>query len=394
MGGRSGEVFKAFLKLGLTAFGGPVAHLGYFRDEFVQRRKWLDEKAYAELVALCQFLPGPASSQVGFALGLLRAGPLGALAAFIAFTLPSALLMLAFAHGAASFGGPIGTGVITGLKIVAVAIVAHAVRGMAGTLCPDRPRAGIGLAALLVVLAPTGSAGQIGAIVAGAVAGYLVLDKSQERISGQARFGVSRATGIAALAICAILLAGLPLVAATASIQGLALFDAFYRAGALVFGGGHVVLPLLEAETVPTGWTSSDTFLAGYGAAQALPGPLFTFAAYLGAVVDPGPNGIVGAMLALSAIFLPGFLLLVGIIPFWDGLRRRPDAQAAIGGANAAVVGILAGALYDPVFTSAVVGPASFGVAAVCFLLLEVWKLPPWTVVIVAAAGGILLTAI
>ena len=392
--GRSGEVFKAFLKLGLTAFGGPVAHLGYFRDEFVQRRKWLDEKAYAELVALCQFLPGPASSQVGFALGLLRAGPLGAVAAFVAFTLPSALLMLAFASGAASFGGPIGTGIITGLKIVAVAIVAHAVRGMAGTLCPDRPRAGIALAALLVVLAPTGSAGQIGVIVAGALAGYFILDKDHERISGQSRFGVSRATGIAALTICAILLAGLPLLAASASIQSLALFDAFYRAGALVFGGGHVVLPLLEAETVRTGWTSPDTFLAGYGAAQALPGPLFTFAAYLGAVVEPGPNGIVGAVIALSAIFLPGFLLLVGIIPFWDGLRRRPDARAAIGGANAAVVGILAGALYDPVFTSAVIGPASFGLAAICFLLLEMWKLPPWAVVIVAAAGGVLITAI
>jgi chromate transporter len=389
--GRPGEVFGAFLKLGLTSFGGPIAHLGYFRDEFVLRRKWLDEKAYAELVALCQFLPGPASSQVGFALGLQRAGVTGALAAFIAFTLPSALLLLAFAYGASLFGGVVGGGIIDGLKIVAVAIVAHAVRGMAATLCPDSPRAGIALAALLVVLAPTGSAGQVAAIAAGALIGYGILRDGTAEPAVQPRFRVSRALGLIALGVFSTLLVGLPLLSALTGWQGLALFDAFYRSGALVFGGGHVVLPLLEAETVRTGWTSPDTFLAGYGAAQAVPGPLFTFAAYLGAVVDPAPNGIPGAMIALLAVFLPGFLLLAGVLPFWDSLRRRPAAQAAIRGANAAVVGILAGALYDPVFTSAIIGPASFGLAATCYLMLAMWKLPSWAVVIAAAAGGILI---
>lgn len=392
--GRAGEVFGAFLKLGLTSFGGPIAHLGYFREEFVLRRKWLDEKAYAELVALSQFLPGPASSQVGFALGLQRAGALGAAAAFIAFTLPSALLLFAFAMGADAFGGPIGGGVIDGLKIAAVAIVAHAVWGMARNLCPDRTRAGIALLALLVFLTPTGSAGQISAIMAGALAGFVLLRDGSAGQATQPRFNLSKATGTVALASFAILLVGLPVLSTVTGWQGIALFDAFYRAGALVFGGGHVVLPLLEAETVRTGWTSPDSFLAGYGAAQAVPGPLFTFAAYLGAVVEPTPNGFVGAAIALVAVFLPGFLLLVGVIPFWDGLRRRAGAQAVIRGANAAVVGILAGALYDPVFTSAIIGPASFGLAATCFLLLLSWKLPPWAVVIVAAIGGILINAL
>ena len=396
--GSVGEVFAAFGKLGLTAFGGPIAHLGYFRDEFVTRRKWLDEKGYADLVALSQFLPGPASSQVGFALGLMRAGPAGAAAAFLAFTLPSALIMIAFAHGAFIFAGPVGAGIIDGLKIVAVAIIAHAVWGMARQLCPDRTRAGIALGAVLIALIPAGAYMQVLAIAVGALLG-LVLSREPRGETGSALpFAVSRATGFVCLAAFATLLIGLPLVNAAGAPQGIALFDSFYRAGALVFGGGHVVLPLLEAETVRTGWIDADTFLAGYGAAQALPGPLFTFAAYLGAAIEPipgiGANGVFGAMIALAAIFLPGFLLLVGVIPFWNAFRARPAAQALMRGANAAVVGILGAALYTPVFTSAVIGPGSFALALTCFLLLMVWKLPPWAVVIVAAIGGALMGAV
>ncbi len=396
--GNVGEVFAAFGKLGLTAFGGPIAHLGYFRDEFVTRRKWLDEKGYADLVALSQFLPGPASSQVGFALGLMRAGPAGAAAAFLAFTLPSALIMIAFAYGAFAFAGPVGSGIIDGLKIVAVAIIAHAVWGMARQLCPDRTRAGIALGAVLIALIPAGAYMQVLAIAAGATLGLALCREARSETGSALPFAVSRATGCACLAAFAILPIGLPLVSAGGAPQGIALFDAFYRAGALVFGGGHVVLPLLEAETVRTGWIDADTFLAGYGAAQALPGPLFTFAAYLGAAIEPatgiGQSGILGAVIALTAIFLPGFLLLVGVIPFWNTFRARTAAQALMRGANAAVVGILGAALYSPVFTSAVIGPGSFALALSCFLLLMVWKVPPWGVVIVAAIGGALMSAL
>ncbi|WMT91192.1 chromate efflux transporter [Pelagibacterium sp. H642] len=387
--GNAVEVLLAFLKLGLTAFGGPIAHLGYFRDEFVTRRRWLTEAAYADLVALCQFLPGPASSQVGFGLGLMRAGPLGALAAFLAFTLPSALLMVAFAFGAAMIDGPIGSGILTGLKIVAVAIVAQAVWGMAKSLTPDRQRATIAVLAVLLVVALGGSAGQIAAIVFGAVAGYTVCRDLPLPEAGPVAFPVSRLAGFIALALFFVLLFALPLLSATS--QSLAVFDAFYRSGSLVFGGGHVVLPLLQAETVAPGWVSEDAFLAGYGAAQAMPGPLFTFAAYLGAVLGPEPNGVAGAAIALAAIFLPGFLLLVGVLPFWNQLSARPWARAAMAGTNAAVVGILGAALYDPVFTSAITSPGAFALALVCFALLMVWKAPPWLVVIVAALGGILI---
>lgn len=390
--GNAGEVFLAFLKLGLTAFGGPIAHLGYFRDEFVTRRRWLTEAAYADLVALCQFLPGPASSQVGFALGLMRAGPIGALAAFLAFTLPSAILMIAFALGASMIEGPIGEGIITGLKIVAVAIVAQAVWGMARSLTPDRQRATIAVLAVLIVIFVGGSLGQIAAILFGAIAGYTICRNLALPEASTAPFPVSRTAGAVALALFALLLFGLPLIANAG--QPLALFDSFYRSGALVFGGGHVVLPLLEAETVARGWIGQDAFLAGYGAAQAVPGPLFTFAAYLGTALVPQPNGIAGAAIALVAIFLPGFLLLVGTLPFWDGLRTRPVARAAMAGTNAAVVGILGAALYDPVFTSAVTSPAAFALALACFALLMVWKTPPWAVVLVAALGGILVHAL
>jgi chromate transporter len=387
--GSAGEVFRAFLKLGVTSFGGPIAHLGYFREELVTRRRWIDDAGYADLVALCQFLPGPASSQVVFGLGLLRAGAPGALAAWAAFTLPSALVLLAFAFGASSFEGPVGAGLIHGLKVVAVAVVAQAVWGMARTLCPDRARAGIAVAGVLMVVFGGGALGQIGAIVLGALAGLWLCRGIPAPAAGRLAFPVSRAWGAACLSVFGLLLLALPGAAAALGSQGLALFDAFYRAGALVFGGGHVVLPLLRAEVVQPGWVSDDAFLAGYGAAQAVPGPLFTFAAYLGAVVGPRPNGLAGAAIALAGVFLPGLLLVVGALPFWDGLRTRPLAQAAMRGTNAAVVGILGAALYHPIWTTAIVGPRDFALAVVGFVLLTVWRAPPWLVVALAAAGGI-----
>jgi len=387
-----GEVFTAFLKLGLTSFGGPIAHLGYFRDELVQRRRWIDEQGYADLVALCQFLPGPASSQVGFALGLLRGGPLGALLAWFAFTLPSAILLVAFAYGATALGGPVGAGIITGLKIVAVAIVAQAVWGMAKSLCPDRERATIALGAVLIVVFVAGAWGQIVAIVAGAIAGLYACRSAVAASTGHIAFPVSRGFGVLCLVLFSILLVGLPIATALQPSQSTAVFDAFYRAGALVFGGGHVVLPLLEQEVVRTGWATPEAFLAGYGAAQAVPGPLFTFAAYLGAVLGPEPNGIAGAAIALVAVFLPGFLLLLGVIPFWESFRTKQSAQALMRGANAAVVGILGAALYSPVFTSGITSPPAFALALTCFVLLMAWKTPPWTVVLVAAAGGVLIS--
>ncbi len=386
--GSPGEVFGAFLKLGLTSFGGPIAHLGYFRDELVVRRKWIDETGYADLVALCQFLPGPASSQAGFALGLLRGGPLGALAAWTAFTMPSAIALVLFAFGAAAFEGPIGAGLLHGLKVVAVAVVAQAVWGMAQTLCPDRQRAGIALAAVLIVIFAAGSAGQVSAIVAGGLAGLWLCRGAPANVAGYLTFPVSRRVGAILLALFFALLVLLPVARVALPAQGLAFFDSFYRAGALVFGGGHVVLPLLEAEVVRPGWVSRDAFLAGYGAAQSIPGPLFTFAAYLGTVMDPEPDGIIGAIICLLAVFLPGLLLVVGTLPFWDAFRTRLTAQAAMRGANAAVVGVLGAALYDPVWTSAILSPHDFALALLGFVLLAVWQTPPWIVVIVLASGG------
>lgn len=386
------EVFAAFLKLGLTSFGGPIAHLGYFRDELVTRRGWLTDHAYADLVALCQFLPGPASSQVGFALGLMRAGWLGALAAFTAFTLPSALILLVFAMTAAQITGPIGTGIIEGLKIVAVAIVAQAVWGMARNLCPDRERASIAVGAVAVLAFVPGAFGMVGAIVLGAVAGLVLGRGTEKPVGGHVTMPVRRVQAGIALAAFAAFLVLLPLVAGRS--QALAIVDSFYRAGALVFGGGHVVLPLLQAEVVQPGWVTPDAFLAGYGAAQAVPGPLFTFAAYLGAVLGPEPNGVAGATLALLAVFLPGFLLLIGVLPFWDRFRAMAPAQSLMQGANAAVVGILGAALYAPVFTSAIGDMRDFTLALVCFVLLMAWKTPPWVVVAVAGAGGAFLMVV
>jgi len=386
------EIFRAFLILGLTAFGGPVAHLGYFRAAFVTRRRWIDEAGYADLVALCQFLPGPASSQVGFALGILRAGSLwGGLAAFAGFTLPSALLLVGVAYGAGS-GGPVLSGLLHGLKLVAVAVVAQAVWGMARTLAPDRTRAGIALGALwFAVLAPT-ALGQIGAILFGALCGLVLCRRAVPTPIGRFAVPLSRRTGAVALALFFGLLVGLPVLAAALPWHGVAVAEAFYRAGALVFGGGHVVLPLLRAGTVDPGWIGADAFLAGYGAAQAVPGPLFTFAAYLGAALTQPPNGLLGAGLALAAIFLPGLLLVTGALPFWDGLRKRPLAQAALRGGNAAVVGLLAAALYDPVWTGAVGSARDVALAATAFVLLTVGGVAPWIVVGLTALAGLALT--
>jgi len=389
--GSIGEVFVAFLKLGLTAFGGPIAHLGYFRDELVLRRQWLGEAAYADLVALCQFLPGPASSQVGFALGLMRAGPWGAFAAWTAFTLPSALAMVLFAMAAAALDGALAQGVLHGLKLVAVAVVAQAVWGMARSLTPDRQRASIAVLAIAAIVVLPGALGQIAAIGLG-VAGGLWLCRDLPVAPGAAvHFPVRPRTGWIALGLFAALLAGLPIWAASGNSHAIALFDGFYRAGALVFGGGHVVLPLLEAETVARHWLSPDAFIAGYGLTQAMPGPLFTFAAYLGAASEPSPNGVLGAAIALVAIFAPGFLLLIGTLPFWNSLRGRPLAQAGMRGANAAVVGILGAALYNPVFVSAVLGPVDFALAVAGFVALVAWKAPPFVVVLaLGVAGGLL----
>jgi chromate transporter len=389
--GTVGEVFVAFLKLGLTSFGGPIAHLGYFRDELVVRRKWLDESAYADLVALCQFLPGPASSQVGFSLGVLRGNSLlGGLAAWFAFTMPSALILFAFAMGAAAFTGPAAEGFLHGLKLVAVAVVAQAIWGMSRTLTPDHTRAGIALAAIAIVVLFAGSFGQIAAIALGACAGLWLCQGEATPVSGHLNFPVARRAGVIALILFAALLLIPPVIARVSHSQGLALFDAFYRSGALVFGGGHVVLPLLQAQVVTPGWVSNEAFLAGYGLAQAVPGPLFTFAAYLGAVMGPAPNGLAGASIALVALLLPGMLLVYGMLPFWDAMRTRPAAQAAMRGTNAAVVGILGAALYNPVWTSAVATPRDFALALTGFLLLTVWKLSPWIVVVLLASAGTL----
>ncbi|PYM51218.1 MAG: chromate transporter [Candidatus Rokuibacteriota bacterium] len=381
----------AFSKLGVSSFGGPIAHIGYFREEFVVRRRWLDEHAYADLVGLCQFLPGPASSQVGFSLGLMRAGYLGGLAAWTGFTLPSAIALVLFAHGASALQGSLGTGLLHGLKLVAVAIVAQAVWGMARTLCPDRERATIAMVATLVILISASSGAQILAIALGGVAGLWLCRAAPQAPTGHVSVPVSRPVGLAALAIFLLLLVALPVWRNLGASQGLALFEAFYRSGALVFGGGHVVLPLLREAVVAPGWVSDDVFLAGYGAAQAVPGPLFTFAAYLGAVVTPQPHGSVGAALSLVAIFLPGLLVLVGTLPFWDAFRRRVSAQAIMRGVSAAVVGLLGAALYHPVWTSSVETPADLGLALVGFVLLNVWRAPPLLVVVIGALGGVAL---
>ena len=388
------EVFLVFLRLGCTSFGGPVAHIGYFRTEFVERRRWLSEGSFADLVALCQFMPGPASSQLGMSIGLLRAGPLGFSLAWVGFTLPSALLMLAFAYGVEVLGDVSNAAWLKGLKLVAVAVVAQAVWGMARSLAPDRPRATLAVAAALIALAVPSSLGQIAAIILGAIIGLTLLPTPPAaNTADHVPLGVNLhpAVGVAALILFFALLLLLTPLATTIDSQALRLFAAFYRAGALVFGGGHVVLPLLQAAVVPPRWVTNDAFLAGYGAAQAMPGPLFTFAAYLGAVMIPQPNGAIGALIALLAIFAPSFLLIAGLLPFWDTLRQRQGMQAMLRGVNAAVVGVLLAALYTPVWTSGVHTPAGFGLAIAAFLALTLWTVPPWIVVV---AGAVLASGV
>ena len=398
--GSAFEVLRIFLRLGVTSFGGPVAHLGYYRAEFVERRKWLDEHTYADIVALWQFLPGPTSSQTGITIGLMRAGFLGALAAWIGFTMPSAAVMILFGYGLTRFGDLSGAAWLHGLKIVAVAVVAQAVWGMAQSLRPDRAEplriwATIAVGAAIVALAMPSAIGQVGAILAGALIGWGLLGTAQTQPAGVSiAVHIPRAVSIAAAILFVVLLVGLPLLAAAVPVQPIKLLDSFYRSGALVFGGGHVVLPLLQAEVVPPGWVSNDAFLAGYGAAQAVPGPLFTFAAYLGTVMGPAPNGVIGGLLCLAAIFLPSFLLLVGALPFWDSLRRRTIVQSALRGVNAAVVGLLLAALYRPVWTSAIYAPQDFAIGTVAFLLLTFWAVPPWLVVILGALGTSAVPAI
>ena len=385
-------VFWAFLKLGCTSFGGPIAHIGYFRHEFVAKRKWLDDSAYADLVALCNFLPGPASSQIGIALGVLKAGLPGGLAAWLGFTMPSALGLLLFAYGFTALGLSADAGWIHGLKIVAVAVVAQAVWGMGKTLCPDRLRATLAIAATLIVFAwPTGW-GQISAIALGALVGLRYLQPVTLHQPENTRFMVSKAAGVAAWVLFFGLLFTLPALAHLTGIQALAISDSFYRTGSLVFGGGHVVLPLLRNEVVPSGWVDDGVFLAGYGAAQAVPGPLFTFAAYLGSVMSVTPNGYAGGLLALVAIFLPAFLVVVGALPFWEALRQKTHVQSALRGVSAAVVGLLLAALYDPVWTGSIKSTGDMALALTSFGLLMFWKWSPLSVVVFAAIGGALKT--
>lgn len=387
-GGSLLEVLGVSTRLGLTSFGGPIAHLGYFHEEYVRRRKWVDEQSYADLVALCQFLPGPASSKVGIALGIIRAGLPGGVLAWLGFTLPSALALVLFAYGVSVIGTAAGAGWLHGLKVVAVAVVALAVWGMARTLCPDRERATLAILTAIVASAWPTAAGQILPIVVAGLIGWRLFPPSSAPPALHLRVPVGRRVGAACWIIFVGLLVVLPVFRQASPNQVLAVFDGFFRVGSLVFGGGHVVLPLLQAEVVGSGWVANENFVAGYGAAQAVPGPLFTFAAYLGFVMRAEPSGWSGAALALVAIFLPAFLMTVGALPFWDLLRSRTGFQAALRGINAAVVGLLLGALYHPVWTSAIHAPSDFGLALLAFGLLAFWKLPPWLVVVLTAAGG------
>ncbi len=387
------EVLWAFLRLGVISFGGPIAHLAYFRAEFVERREWLDEAAFADIIALCQFLPGPASSQAGMILGMIRAGLPGGFAAWFGFTMPSALALAAFAYGVGHLGDIKHAAWLHGLKIAAAAVVAQAVWRMGQNFCRGWERATLAAAAMLLTLAIPSAAGQIGAIAAGGVIGWRLLPATNNAAVRRLAIPIGRKAGVASLILFATLLIGLPLLATATPSHTIVLIGSFYRSGALVFGGGHVVLPLLQQAVVPPGWIGNDAFLAGYGAAQAVPGPLFTFAAYLGVAMNLPPNGFAGGLICLAAIYLPSFLLVTGALPFWNALRHRTGAQSALQGINAAVTGILLAALYTPVWTSAIFGPQDFGLAVLAFSLLEFWRAPPWLVVLFAAAGTSLLAA-
>jgi chromate transporter len=380
------EVLVVSAKLGLTSFGGPIAHLGYFHNEYIRRRKWMDERSYADLVALCQFLPGPASSQVGIGIGVMRAGVLGGIVAWLGFTLPSVLALVAFALVQQGYDIA-SAGWIHGLKIVAVAIVAQAVLGMGHKLTPDRERVTIAVITAAITLSWQTAYSQILMIAAAGLVGiWLYRHHTAEGLT-TLHIPIRRSFAMGCLVLFVGLLVALPLLRGSAETGRLAIIDSFYRSGALVFGGGHVVLPLLEQEVVPTGWVSQADFLAGYGATQAVPGPLFTFAGYLGAMT----GGISGAIIATLAIFLPAFLLVIGALPFWNSLRRSPRIQGALVGINAAVVGILLAALYDPLWTTAILEPMDFALSVILFVMLVFWKLPPWMVVIAGAAGGMVL---
>jgi chromate transporter len=382
------EILWVATRLGLSSFGGPIAHLGYFHEEYVKRRKWIDEQSYADLVAICQSLPGPTSSMVGSAIGFVRAGLLGGVVHWLGFTLPSALTLIAFAYGIEVVGTASGAGWLHGLKLVAAPVVALALWGMARTLCPDRERATIAILTAIVALAWPTAAGQVLPIAAAGFIGWWFFPPANTPSALHIRVPISRQTGMVCWIVFFGLLLVLPLVRQVITSQTLAVFDSFYRAGALVFGGGHVVLPLLQAGVVAPGWVTNEQFIAGYGAAQAIPGPLFTFSAYLGFVLHPEPNGLSGAALALIAIFLPGLLMTAGSLPFWDLLRTRASFQSAIRGINAAVVGLLLAAFYSPVWTSGIFKPLDFGLALFSFGLLAFWKLPPWLVVVLTAVGG------
>ncbi len=382
------EILLVSLKLGLTSFGGPVAHLGYFHNEYVRKRKWLDEKSYADLVSLCQFLPGPASSQVGIGIGMYRGGLVGGVFAFLGFTLPSVIALMIFAYFFQDINAN-NSGWIHGLKIVAVVIVAQAIIGMAQNLTPDLQRKSIALFAIVATFISQTAFIQIGIIIMAAFIGFLIYqDHDVDHIEEpNVQFPISKRFAVGCLVLFVALLFTLPIIKELTSLNWVTLFDSFYRSGSLVFGGGHVVLPLLERELVPTGFISKEEFLAGYGATQAVPGPLFTFAAYIGTVI----NGWQGGLVATFAIFLPTFLLIVGTLPFWDQLRRNSKVKGALIGVNAAVVGILISALYHPIWTASILKPFDFAFVAILFSMLVYWKLPPWIIVITGAVGGVFL---
>ncbi|GGA63776.1 chromate efflux transporter [Ornithinibacillus halotolerans] len=377
------EILGTSLKLGLTSFGGPVAHLGYFKNEYIDKRKWLDDKTYADIIALCQFLPGPASSQVGIAIGMVRGGLLGGIISWFGFTIPSVIVLILFALAFQSFA--LGdANWITSLKIVAVAVVLHAVLGMGKKLTPDKPRIALAVVAMIIMLLFPSALVQIAIIIGAAVLGYFVFSKQAESNIKTFSLSITKRQGIISLSILVILLVGLPIINQFVDHAYISLFDTFFRVGSIVFGGGHVVLPLLEQEVVPNGLLTSSEFLAGYGMAQAVPGPLFTFASYIGTMM----NGLIGGIIATVAMFLPSFLLVIGALPFLSALRKHKSFQGILTGVNAAVVGILLAAFYDPVFTSSITDAASFSIAAILFALMYFWKTPAWQIVIIGIVLG------